>query len=130
MERVGRLGRKRRLGRYRVRRIDHLMQRGDIVSVDLEPVRGAEASKRRAAVVVSNDGANRALDRVQVVPLTSKTAKIYPGQALVVVDGRQSQAMADRIGTVSKLRLRGDIGALEPADTAAVDRAILTQLAL
>jgi len=82
MERVGRLGRKRRLGRYRVRRIDHLMQRGDIVSVDLEPVRGAEASKRRAAVVVSNDGANATGQRpgrglVTVVPVTSSVERVF-----------------------------------------------------
>ena len=81
-------------------------------------------------MVVSNDGANRVLNRIQVVPLTSRTAKVYPGQALVVIEGRQSKAVTDQIGTVSKFRLRGYIGALDPTDTAAVDRAIQTQLAL
>jgi mRNA interferase MazF len=38
------------------------MQRGDIVWVDLDPVRGTEATKRRPAVIVSNEGANRPLD--------------------------------------------------------------------
>jgi mRNA interferase MazF len=64
------------------------------------------------------------------VPLTSKTAQVYPGQALVMIDGRQSKAMADQIGTVSKLRLRGYLGALDPVELAGVERAIRTQLAL
>ncbi len=34
------------------------MRRGDIVTVDLDPTMGSGASKRRPAVVVSNDGAN------------------------------------------------------------------------
>ena len=34
------------------------MRRGDIHTVDLDPVRGSEANKRRPAVIVSNDGAN------------------------------------------------------------------------
>jgi mRNA interferase MazF len=64
------------------------------------------------------------------VPLTSKIAKVYPAQALIVLGTRQSKAMADQITTVSKLRLRGQIGGLDPADMTAVDRAIRTQLAL
>ena len=35
------------------------MRRGDVVWVDLTPVRGSEADMRRPAVIVSNDGANR-----------------------------------------------------------------------
>ncbi len=105
-------------------------RRGQVWWVAFDPALGGEIHKTRPAVVVSNDGANRALNRIQVVPLTSKTARVYPGQALVAIEGRQSKAMADQIGTVSKLRLRGYIDALDPADMAAVDRAIRTQLSL
>ena len=80
--------------------------------------------------MVSNDAANRVLNRVEVVPLTSKVTKVYPAQALVTLEGRQSKAVADQIATASKLRLRGRIGQLDPVDMAAVDRAIRTQLAL
>lgn len=59
------------------------MRRGDVVWVDLDPAVGSEASKRRPAVVVSNDGANRSAQSlgrgvVTVVPVTSQTRNVYP----------------------------------------------------
>jgi mRNA-degrading endonuclease toxin of MazEF toxin-antitoxin module len=64
------------------------MRRGEIRLVDLEPVRGAEADKHRPAVIVSNDGANNAADRlgrgvVTVVPVTSNTDRVYRLQVLL-----------------------------------------------
>ena len=58
-----------------------MIRRGSIHLVDLEPVRGSEANKVRPAVVVSNDGANAAADRlgrgvVTVVPLTSNVQRV------------------------------------------------------
>jgi mRNA interferase MazF len=47
-----------------------------------------------------------------------------------MLEARESKAMADQIATVSKLRLRGQLGRLDLIDMAAVDRAIRTQLAL
>ena len=91
---------------------------------------GGEIPKTRPSVVVSNDAANRALNRIQVVPLTSRTDRLFPGEAYVMLEGQRRKAMADQIATVSKLRLRGRIGRLDPVDAAAVDRAIRTQLAL
>jgi mRNA interferase MazF len=105
-------------------------RRGQVWWIAFDPSVGGEIRTTRPAVVVSNDAANRALNRIQVVPLTSKVAKVYPAQALVTLEGQQSKAMADQIATVSKLRLRGRIGRLDVLDMAAVDRAIRIQLAL
>ncbi|WP_287372820.1 type II toxin-antitoxin system PemK/MazF family toxin [Oceanithermus sp.] len=95
-----------------------------------DPAIGGEIRKTRPAVIVSNDAANRHLNRVQVVPLTSRTGKVYPSEALVTLNGEPRKAMADQIATVSKRRLRGRLGTLGQPDLERLARAIRIQLGL
>jgi mRNA interferase MazF len=81
-------------------------------------------------VIVSNDSANRNLARVVVVPLTSNTQRLYPGEAMVMVDGQSSKAMADQIMAADKLRLKSQLGTIGKADMQAVEDAIRVHLAL
>ena len=106
------------------------MQRGEVWWVSFEPAVGGEIKKTRPAVIVSNDVSNRYINRVQVVPLTSNTERVYPSEALVTVAERQSKAMADQISTVSKLRLIKKVGTLSSEDMLQLERAIRVQLAL
>jgi mRNA interferase MazF len=91
---------------------------------------GGEIQKTRPAIIVSNNGANMALNRLIVVPLTSQTAKVYTGQALVTVNGEPRKAMADQLTTASKERMRSKLGEVSTSDIAAVERAILVHLAI
>ena len=86
--------------------------------------------KTRPAVIFSNDAANKYANRVQVVPLSSKTDKLYPCEARVTVEGGESKAMADQVMTVSKERLTERVGALSPHELHGVDMAMRIQLGL
>ncbi len=105
-------------------------QRGEVWWVAFDPALGGEIKKMRPAVVVSNDAANGILNRVQVVPITSKVRRLYPAESYVTVNGAKHKAMADQIATAGKQRLRDKIGKLDPRDLAGVERAIKTQLGL
>ena len=105
-------------------------RRGEIWWVAFDPSLGGEIRKTRPAVVVSNNAANAALNRVIVVPLTSKTEKVYPGEAMITLNGEPRKAMADQIMTASKQRLRSRLGELSHSDVVAVENAILLQLGI
>ena len=115
------------------------MLRGEIRLVDLEPVRGTEANKRRPAVIVSNDRANAVAARlkrgfVTVVPITSSTARIYPFQTLLPSSAtglrQDSKAQAEQVRSITVERLGAVLGFV-PADVMAeVDDALRLHLQL
>lgn len=115
------------------------MRRGEIRLVDLDPVRGAEANKRRPAVIVSNDGANSTAERlgrgvVTIVPVTSSTGRIYPFQVLLQASKtgleRDSKAQAEQVRSVAVERIGALVGVVPPDVLALLDEALRLHLAL
>jgi mRNA interferase MazF len=106
------------------------MKRGEVWWVEFDPSTGSEIRKTRSAIIVSNDIANIHLVRVVVVPLTSSVSKLYPGEALITVAGKQSKAMTDQIMAADKSRLKSRLGTVAAAEMEAVDAAMMLHLGL
>lgn len=107
-----------------------VMKRGEVWWVNFDPSVGGEIQKKRPAVIISNNAANKHLNRVQVVPLTSKIGRVYPSEALVTLEGKPGKAMADQLTTASKLRLVNHAGRLTDAEMRQVEQAVKVQLNL
>ncbi|MDO5741064.1 MAG: type II toxin-antitoxin system PemK/MazF family toxin [Ornithinimicrobium sp.] len=115
------------------------MLRGEILLVDLDPVRGSEANKRRPAVLVSNDRANTMAQRlgrgvVTVVPLTSNVERVFPFQVLLPAEETglrvDSKAQAEQVCSVAAERVGSAVGRVPPRLMAAVDEAVRLHLQL
>lgn len=106
------------------------MTRGEVWWVNFEPAVGGEVRKQRPAVIVSNDAANKHLNRVQVIPCTSSIERLYPSEAYVTIRGKKHKAMADQLTTVSKTRLHNLVARLSKTDLSGIEQAIRVQLGL
>ena len=105
-------------------------QRGEVWWVAFDPSVGGEIQKTRPAIILSNNAANSALNRVVVIPVSSQVSKLYPSEVLVTLNGESRKAMADQIMTASKQRLKSKLGSLSRSDLTAVARALLFHLAI
>jgi len=115
------------------------MRRGEIRVVDFDPGRGSEASKRRPAVIVSNDGANAVAARlgrgvITVLPITSNIRRIFPFQVRLPAAAtgmrQDSKAQAEQVRSVAVERLGERIGLVPSAIMLNIDEALRLHLAL
>lgn len=92
------------------------MRRGDVYWVNLDPVVGSEVGKKRPAVILQNDLANRTSPTVTVVPLSGSVERVFPFQVRIPAGeaglARESKALCEQIRTVSRQRLLERIGRL------------------
>ena len=116
-----------------------MIRRGDIHSVDLDPARGSEANKRRPAVIVSNDAANRTAGRlgrgvITVVPVTSNVERIHPFQVLLTAAetglDRDSKAQAEQVRSITVERVGDRLGVVPNTMMLDIDEALRLHLGL
>ncbi len=106
------------------------MNRGEVWWVNFDPSVGGEIKKKRPAIIISNNAANKFLNRVQVIPLTSNTEKLYSSEAFVTIRRKKSKAMADQMTTVSKIRVVEKYGAVSEKELKNVEKALCIHLGL
>lgn len=93
-----------------------MIERGDVVAVNLDPVVGSEVGKTRPAVVLQNELANRSSPTITVLPVTSRLGRVYPFQVrLPAGEGglrRESKVLCEQIRTVARERIGERLGRL------------------
>lgn len=107
--------------------------------VDLGPARGAEANKRRPAVLVSNEAANSTAAKLgrgvlTVVPVSSSVDRVYPFQVLLPAGAgglpRESKAQAEQVRSLDAERIGEQLGRLPDQLMTSLDDALRLHLAL
>jgi len=110
------------------------MRRGEIYLIDFEPSVGAEIRKKRPALIISCDEANKHLKTIMVIPFSSKTERVYPFEVLVEKEDSgleaNSKLKIPQMRAVEKARLKKYIGTISNDILARVEKAIKLHLAM
>ena len=108
------------------------MKKGDLFRANQDPAIGAEISKRRPVLIVSNDINNQYAETITILPVTTSTEKVYPFEILINAgEGNikeTSKIKANQIRTIDKRRLFQKIGALSKSTLSEAEKAILIHL--
>jgi len=109
-------------------------RRGDIFTVDFEPVRGHEQDKVRPALVIQNNVGNQYSPTIIVAATTSgQRARYDVNVAIKAPEGglvRDSLVLLNQIRTVDKSRLDRYWGHISEESIARVDEALRVSLGL
>jgi len=109
-------------------------KRNEIWLVSLEPVKGREIGKTRPALVVSNNRNNEFSGTVTVLPITSKTEKLYPFEVFLSKEeinlSKDSKIKANQIRTVDKRRLVKYLAKITNSQMKAAEKTILIHLGI
>ncbi|MDP3048830.1 MAG: type II toxin-antitoxin system PemK/MazF family toxin [Thermodesulfovibrionales bacterium] len=110
------------------------MTRGDIYLVDFAPSVGAEIRKKRPALIISCNEANKHLRTVMVIPFSSKIDKVYPFEVLVKKEAGgldvDSKLKVTQMRSVDKIRLKKYVGTLNDDIIEELEKAIKLHLAM
>jgi mRNA interferase MazF len=116
--------------------MDQEIKRGDVVIVDLDPIRGSETGKKRPCVIIQNDIGNKYSPVTIVAVITSQKeiSKEYPTDVWVSRGegklNRDSIIQCDQIRTITKERIKDIIGRFDQNLMDKVDKALKISLGL
>lgn len=91
------------------------LNRGDVWSVLLDPIKGSEQSGHRPCVIVSPESMNSQLETIIVIPLTTQI-RDWPTRVDIDFQEIKGQALCEQIRTISRKRLSKKLGHLPIKD--------------
>lgn len=106
------------------------MRRGEVYLIKRRDTIGAEITKTRPAVIISNDNLNATSEVVEVIYLTTQPKKDLPTHVSVNATGVASLAICEQIDSVSTMLVCGKVGCCSEAEMTAIDRALLHSLGI
>ena len=113
-----------------------IIERGDIILIDLEPVKGSEQGKVRPCVVLQNNIANKYSPTTIVAAITSSISdKKYPTEVKISSNEsglpKESTILLNQIRTISvKDRVIKKVGKLNNLKTEEINQALKVSLEL
>jgi len=101
-----------------------VINKWDVLLVNLDPTVGKEIQKTRPAVVVSPNEINEHWSPITIIPLTSKMRDLG-FRTRVTFQGKNGQVAIDQIKAIDKKRIVKKLGSLDPAYAAKIQGDIL-----
>jgi mRNA interferase MazF len=86
-----------------------VVNRFDVLLVNLDPTIGSEIQKTRPCVIISPNEMNHHISTMIIAPMTTK-GRAYPSRVICEFQGKAGQIILDQIRTVDKSRLVKKIG--------------------
>lgn len=100
-----------------------MVNRYDVVLINLDPTVGAEAKKTKPCVVISPDDMNAALRTIIIAPMAS-TKRGWKFRPLISEPHNESELALDQLMAVDKSRVIKKLGSLSAHDQSAVYKII------
>lgn len=104
--------------------------RGDIYYIEANNSTGCEMGGRRPGIIVSNDVGNIHSSVVEVVYLTTAPKKPLPTHVLIHSSRVPSTAICEQVSSVSKERIREQVGKLTDFEMRQIDIALAISLGI
>jgi mRNA interferase MazF len=111
------------------------IRRGEIVLVELEPVKGSEQGGTRPALILQNDISNKFSPTTIIAPITSFIPnKEYPTDVIISKEdsrlNKDSRILLNQVRTIDKRRIINKLSFLDSFNMSKVDIALKISLGL
>lgn len=106
------------------------MRRGEVWLTTFADAVAGEVQKTRPAIIISHEYIIHMLNRVQIIPTSSRLNPLYRFEVAISISGQPAKALVDQITTAAKRRLLRPLGEISADDMHRVEDTLRVQLGL